>query len=166
MKLYEIANAYETLWSMVEDDEADLQMIEDTLQSIEGDLEEKVENMIKIIRSIEAEEKALKEEESRLNTKRKARENKRESIKKYLEQNLITMGINKVKTKVGTVNIQNNPQSIEIIDEEVLLSNPESQHYWIPQPKKLDKKKLLEDLKAGKKIEGVVLKQTKSLRIR
>jgi hypothetical protein len=160
MKLYELTGQFNALWNMVSD-EADLQMIEDTLQSIEGDIEEKVDNIAKLIKSIEVDETAIKTEEERLYNRRKALENRRENIKVYLEQQLMQAGIDKVKGTVFTVSVQNNPPSLRIADEMMLPNG-----YYVPQPPKVDRKRLLDDVKQGAVIEGVELQQTKSIRIR
>lgn len=161
MKLYELTSDYLRLWNMVEDEEIDLQMLEDTLQSVEGDIQEKAEGMVRILKSIDANSKALKEEEDRLNKKRKSLENKYGSLKSYLESHLMLMGINKLQTSIATVSIANNPPSVNILDENLI---PEA--YKIPQPAKIDKRGILEDLKAGAIIDGVEIQQGKSIRIR
>lgn len=161
MKLYELTSGYLKLWDMVENEEVDLQMVEDTLQSVEGDIQDKAESMVKILKSVDANVKGLKDEEERLNKKRKSFENKYESIKKYLEYNLITMGIDKLQTSIATVSIANNPPSVDIFNEELV---PDV--YKIPQPAKIDRKSILEDLKLGVVVDGAGIKQGKSIRIR
>jgi hypothetical protein len=49
-------------------------------------------------------------------------------------------------------------------DEEQFMRNEFYDNYFIPQPPKLDKKQMLEDLKNGAVIEGVELQQSESLR--
>lgn len=44
------------------------------------------------------------------------------------------------------------------------MKNEFYDNYFIPQPPKLDKKQMLEDLKNGAVIEGVELGQSESLR--
>lgn len=160
MKLYELGEQYLKVWELVSDD-ADLQLLQDTLEGLEGDIESKVEGTIKLIKSIEADEAGIKVEEERLYNRRKALENRRESIKKYLEGNLLAMGIDKVKTPLFTATIQNNPPSVKIVNEHLI----NSMYFNIPAPV-IDKKLILLELKAGLTVEGVELQQTKSLRIR
>lgn len=161
-KLYELTEAYKKVWDMVDDD-ADLDCIEDTLQAIEGDIEFKAESMAKIIKSIEADEKVIKIEEERLYNRRKSLENQRTHIKSYLEQQLLTMGVDKIKTPTFTIAIQNNPPSVKILDESKI---PEC--YLVEQAPKIDKEAILEHLKSGSSslVMGCTLEQSKSLRIR
>ena len=160
MKLYELTEQYSQLLSMV-NDEADIQMLQDTMEGLEGEITDKAESIAKLIKSIESDESGIKAEEERLYARRKALENRRVSIKDYLEQQLIGAKIDKVKGTVFTVSIQNNPPSVNIQDDATVPAQ-----YYVPQPAKLDKKTLLDDLKAGALYEGITLQQTQSIRIR
>lgn len=160
MKLFEMTEQYQKLLSMV-DDECDMQAIQDTLEGIDGMIADKAESIAKLMKSIEADEQGIKGEEERLYARRKALENRRTSIKEYLQQQLIGAGIDKVKGTMFTVSIQNNPPSVNIQDDATVPDK-----YYIPQPPKLDKKALLDDLKAGAVYEGIAIQQTKGVRIR
>jgi hypothetical protein len=160
MKLFEMTEQYQRLLSMI-DDECDMQAIQDTLEGIEGMIADKAESIAKLIKSIEADEQAIKAEEERLYARRKALENRRLSVKDYLENQLIEANIDKVKGTMFTVSIQNNPPSVNIQDDATVPDK-----YYVPQPPKLDKRALLDDLKAGAEYEGISLQQTKGVRIR
>lgn len=160
MKLFELTSQYQRVLAMV-DEEADMDVIRDTLESIEGLITDKAESIAKLIKSIDADIEAIQAEEKRLYDRRKALENRRNSIKEYLETQLISAGIDKVKGTLFTISIQNNPPSVNIQDDAIV---PEK--YYIPQPPKLDKRALIEDLKAGAQYEGIELVQTKGVRIR
>lgn len=159
-KLYELTEQYSKLWDMV-NDEADMEALQDTMEGLEGEITDKAESIAKLMKSIEADEQAIKAEEERLYARRKALENRRTSIKEYLQQQLIRAGIDKVKGTMFTVSIQNNPPSVNIQDDAAVPDK-----YYIPQPPKLDKKALLDDLKAGAVYEGITIQQTKGVRIR
>lgn len=160
MKLHELTDQYQQLLAMV-DDECDMQAIQDTLEGIEGMIADKAESIAKLMKSIEADEQAIKAEEERLYARRKALENRRTSIKDYLENQLISAGIDKVKGTMFTVSIQNNPPSVQIAEGAKVPDK-----YLIPQEAKVDKRTLLEDLKAGAVYEGIRRIQTKGVRIR
>jgi predicted nuclease with TOPRIM domain len=159
MRLYEISQNYSQLLDMV--DVLDEETFRDTLQAIEEALEDKVENMAKFIRCLEADAKAIKEEEQRLADRRKSLENRISSVKEYLQNQLEVAGLDKVKRPTVTVSLQLNPPSVEVIDESVIPST-----YMLPQPSKIDKKAILTALKDGLIIEGCNLKQGKGLRIK
>jgi hypothetical protein len=165
MQLYVLAHQYAELLDMVEK-EGDSQEIKDTLEGLQGELEEKVDNIVKLMRSIEADEKALKAEEERLYNRRVALQIRRESIKTYLEGELLKNKIDKVKTAISTTWIQNNKPSVVIDETAPELKNPEYKDIWVSHPDTLDKTKVYELLKAGKVIPTAELKPSKSIRIR
>src|SRR5690554_3648844 len=97
MKLYELSQAYQNLLDM--QDELDKQTFADTLESIQDEIEYKAENTAKMIRAMEAEAKALKEEEERLAHRRKLIEKRIKWLKEYLIENLEIAGKDQVKGK-------------------------------------------------------------------
>ncbi|MGM9925202.1 MAG: siphovirus Gp157 family protein [Bacillus sp. (in: firmicutes)] len=159
MKLYELTAAYNNVLDMAED--LDQETLLDTLESIQEGIEDKAENTAKLIRSIEADVEAIKTEEKRMADRRKALESKASSIKAYLQQQLETAGIDKIKRPTLTVSLQNNPASVSVLDESLIPLE-----YLVPQPSKVSKKDILADLKKGQAVPGVELVQTKGLRIR
>ena len=157
MNLYELSLAFQDVQNM----ELDPEVMKDTLDSINDAIENKAENIAKLIRNLESDVSAFKEEEDRLKTKRQATENKVKWLKTYLEDNMKLTG--KIKFKSGMFNfaIQKNPASVNIADERII---PED--FLIQQLPKIDKTALKELLKNGVEIPGAELKQTESLRIR
>lgn len=161
MKLYELASNYQKIYNMV-DEEIDEQTWIDSLECIQGEIEVKTENIAKLIKMLDADSTILKAEEERLEKRRKTVENKVIRIKQYLQQQLEFSGLDKVKTPNFTISIQNNPPSVNILEEDIIPTK-----YIITKTENiLDKKSLLADLKSGEKISGVELKQGRSLRIR
>ena len=161
-KMYELTEMYQNIWDLVGDDEVDLDVLEKALSQVEDTIEIKAESMAKLVKGIDGDVSALKEEESRLAKRRKALENKQTNIKLYLENQLKFMGIDKVKTPLFTVALQNNPPSVNILDETLI---PE-QYKKSVTTVSLVKKDILDALKLGQVIEGAEIKQGKSLRIR
>jgi hypothetical protein len=119
------------------------------------------------MRSIEADEEGLKKEEERLHNRRIALQIRREHIKKYLENELSRNNIDKVKTSIASVWMQNNRPSVLVEDENSEeLKKPEYKDIWVKHPDTLDKNKIYELVKGGKTIPGVTLNATRSIRIR
>ena len=157
MNLYELSVAFQEVQNM----ELDPEVMKDTLDSIEDAIENKAENIAKLIRNLESDVAAYKEEEDRLKTKRQATENKVKWLKTYLEDNMKLTGKTKFKSGMFNFSIQKNPASVNITDEKAI---PEE--FLIPQPPKVDKTSLKEILKRGIEVPGAELKQTEGLRIR
>lgn len=161
-KLYELTDMYQNIWNLVENEDIDLDNLEMALKTIEDSLESKAEGIAKIIKSIESDAAVLKEEETRLASRRKALENKKENIKSYLKEQLSLAGIDKVKTPLMTIALQNNPPSVNVIEEDKIPKQYKVETVSIS----LARREMLEALKAGAVIPGVEIKQEKSLRIR
>nr|DAY11299.1 MAG TPA: resistance protein [Caudoviricetes sp.] len=157
MNLYELSVAFQEVQNM----DLDPEVMQDTLDSIEDAIESKAENIAKLIRNLESDVAAYKEEEDRLKTKRQATENKVKWLKTYLEDNMKMTGKTKFKSGMFNFAIQKNPASVNITDEKAI---PEE--FLIQQPPKVDKNSLKEILKRGIEVPGVELKQTEGLRIR
>lgn len=155
MKLYEIVDAYQNL--------SDLELTEDikkALDVIKDEFDVKAENIVKVLKNMEADEKALRDEEIRLADKRRAISTKKENLKEYLFSSMRAIGKPKVKAGIFNINIQKNPQSIKIIDENIIPEKYKIASYCI------DKKQLKEDIEQGLKIKGAELIQTEGIRIR
>lgn len=159
MKLYELNATYNQLLEMADD--LDPQVLKDTLESIKESIEDKAENTAKLIRSWEAEAKAIKEEEKRLAERRKALESNAKRTKEYLFEQLEIAGIQKVKRPLITVYTANNPHSVEILDSTLIPSS-----FIIQKDPEIDKKGLIEAIKRGEEIPGAKLYQGRGLRIK
>lgn len=158
-KLYELTESYMQLIDLSE--QLDPETFKDTLDAIQDSLEDKVENTAKVVKSLESDVTAIKEEEKRLKERRQVLETKIDSIKNYLKEQLELAGIDKVKRPTITVSIQKNPPSVKVIDEKLIPSS-----FMIQQEPKLDKKAILQNLKEGKTVPGVELIQGRGLRIK
>lgn len=158
-KLYELTESYMQLIDLSE--QLDPETFKDTLDAIQDPLEDKVENTAKVIKSLESDVTAIKEEEKRLKERRRVLETKIDSIKNYLKEQLELAGIDKVKRPLITVSIQNNPPSVKVTDEKLIPSS-----FMIAKAPELDKKAVLKKLKDGEEVPGVELFQGRSLRIK
>nr|DAK21215.1 MAG TPA: resistance protein [Caudoviricetes sp.] len=157
MNLYELSLSFQEVQNM----DLDPEVMKDTLDSIGGTFENKAENMAKLIRNLESDRLAYKEEENRLKTKRQAVENKLEWLKTYLKDCMKLTGKTKFKSGVFKFSIQKNPVSVNITNKKILPKD-----YLIPQPPKVNNTTLKKALKDGIEVPGAELKQTEGLRIR
>ncbi|KOR24152.1 siphovirus Gp157 family protein [Clostridium sp. L74] len=159
-KLYELTQNYNNLLDLVDNPEVPKEVLEESLNQIHEEMDIKLENVAKVIKSIEVDAKGLKEEEKRLADRRKSLESRITNLKQYAENSMKAVGVKKIKGKVFTLGIQKNVPSVEITEEE----NIPEEYFAIE--KKLVKKDILEALKEGIEISGAAIKQTESLRIR
>mgnify|MGYP001581065545 FL=1 len=159
-KLYELANNYRNLTELIDREDVEQDLIQNALKECKGDIEEKVDNIVKLIRNTESDIEGYKAEEKRLNARRKSLENTVTSLKNYLDSNLKALNLREVKTKLFSCKYQKSKASVEVLDQEVIPRE------FIVTEEKVDKKKLYEALKAGQEVEGASLKENESLRIR
>ena len=163
MKLYQLTENYQNLWDLVEDETIDLSIVETALKTVEGAIQEKAQNLAVFIKSLGADIEIIKAEEKRLADRRKALENKQSGIKNYLQSQLEMAKLDKIKTAVITVSMQNNPPAVRIIDEAII---PAQYKTIVPQTFTIDKKSIADDIKKGISVPGAESTQGRSLRIR
>ena len=160
MKLYELTQNYLNLLDLLENPDVPDEMVQAALNEVEGDFEDKAENVVKLMKSIEGDIKAFKEEETRLYTRRKSLENKVKNLKEYLEGNLKALGKREIKGKIFTLRIQKNAPKLIIED---LESIPKE---YLETYIEANKNKIKDDLKNGIEIAGAKLEASESLRIK
>lgn len=160
MRLYDLTEQYQDLLDMLEQDPDNEQLIP-MLNGLEGAIEEKVENIIKIMKSLEAQEKAFDETIKSMTEKRTAIKNNIERLKVYTEKSLLAAGLEKVKGTLHSAWLQKNKESVFVTDESLIPKD----YFKTPEPV-LVKNLLFEDLKSGRRVPGAELKQSKSLRVR
>ncbi len=106
--IYQLANNYETVLNMLYNEEIDEQMIFDTLESIDGEIENKADNYAKIIKELESKQKARKEEAKRLTDSAKVFENRVKALKNNLFNAMKETGKTKFATNLFSFNIAKN----------------------------------------------------------
>ena len=90
--LYDLTNDYEAVLNMLYDEEIDEQMIFDTLEGIEGEIEDKADGYAKIIKELLGDAEKIKEEKIRLEQRQKAFENRAQLLKENLQNTMKQLG--------------------------------------------------------------------------
>ena len=106
--LYELTGSYLAVQNMLCDEDVDEQMILDTLESIEGELEDKADNYAKIIRELDSIVKARKEEAKRLTDSAKVVDNRIKVLKNNLYNSMKATGKTKFATDLFSFSIVKN----------------------------------------------------------
>ena len=159
--LYELTGDYLQVVEMMDDPDIDAQTIVDTLEAIDGEIEDKAENYAKVIVNANAERDGLANEIDRLTRRKRAIDENTKRMKEALQQAMQITGKTKFKTPLFSFGIQKNPASVQI-DEGATIPDK----YLIAQEPKIDRKGMIADLKEGIEIKGCTLTQSESLRIR
>ncbi len=158
--LYELTGQALELLELAEEGVLDQDIINDTLEGVEFEIEEKADCYAKIINELKGEAEKIDAEIKRLTARKKSKESNIASLKKNLEASMITLDKKKFKTALFSFGIQKNPASVEIDDEDLIPNR------FIVHPKPvLDKAGITAFLK-DKNVEWAHLNQTESLRIR
>lgn len=158
--IYEITGNYLQVQELIEQGELDAEMLQDTLEAIEGEIEVKADGYAKIMKNLQKDIDGLKAEEKRIADRRKAIENHIKSLKLNLESAMIATGKKKFKTDLFGFGIQKNPASLAIEEGTEIPAD------FIKVVESVDKTALKKAVKDGLEIDGVSLVQTESLRIR
>ena len=138
--LYQLTQDFLELQNMMEEG-VDAQVIADTMEGLDYEIEEKADGYAKVMKNLQAEADAYGKEIARMKERKEALENHIDRMKHSLEAAMIATGKEKFKTKYFGFNIQNNPPKIVIDRPDMIPAE-----YLIPQPPKADNKALKEYL--------------------
>uniref|UniRef100_UPI0030F45EEF siphovirus Gp157 family protein n=1 Tax=Staphylococcus aureus TaxID=1280 RepID=UPI0030F45EEF len=158
--LFNLTNNYKQVYDLIAE-QGDEQLLNDTLDSINEALEDKADGYVSVIKSLESDNKAIDDEIKRLQQRKTTNKNGIDRLKESLKVSMESIGKTKFKTALNSYNIQNNPPSLNVIEEKHIPSD-----FWLSQAPKLDKKSLLKHIKENNDVDGVEIKQTQSLRVR
>lgn len=113
--LYELQGEYLQLLNMLEDPEVEEQIVLDTLEGIDYELEIKAENYAKIIKELEGTVEVIKTEQKRLSDKKSKLEANVKRLKDNLQEAMTATGKTKFKTDLFSFSIQKNGGALPVI---------------------------------------------------
>ena len=148
--LYQIANDFAKL----ADSGMEPEMIADTLDGIEWELEAKVEQILAVCKNETAYAEALKEESKRLSERAAAAINRVASMKDYVAQSLETAGKKSLKAGIHQVTVRAPSKSVDITDASAIPSEFVEYETTI----KPDKLAIKHQLESGIVIPGAQIK--------
>lgn len=105
MKLYEIAEQYEALRQLAEDENLSPEALADTLESIDDEFETKVDSIACIIKDELATAEAIKKEIDALTARMKRHESTAEQLKSYTMQQMQAVGKSKIETAHNVISL-------------------------------------------------------------
>ena len=164
MKLYEISAEYADFLAAVEAGEIPEEAIADTLSCIEGEFEEKADNLACIIKQLRAEAKAIKAEAAVLSDRAEAKKGRSDTLVNYLLGQMQAVGKSKIETPRNAITVAKNPDSVNIVDERTLyMFRPDLFTAAVPMPSKTAIKAAI---KGGEDVPGVELVGSYGLRVK
>ncbi|MBT2813320.1 siphovirus Gp157 family protein [Staphylococcus coagulans] len=156
--LYELSEAFKELSNQ---EELNPTLLKDTLDSIQAEMNVKVDNIVNWRRDVLGDVEVIDKEIKRLQDLKKQKTNLCNRLKEYLKEMLDVQEVENYRTATNHIFKRKNGASKKIIDESLI-----PQDYWVSQAPKLNSKQLTDDLKAGKDIPGAELQVTESLVIK
>lgn len=113
--LYELTNEFMELLDMLEDPEIEEQVVLDTLEGIDFELELKADGYAKVIKELEGSIETIKAEQTRLAKKKSTMEANIARLKNNLQDVMVKTGKTKFKTDLFSFNIQKNGGKAPVI---------------------------------------------------
>ena len=140
----------------------------DTLTSIEGEFNEKAENVAVYIKNLTADINEMKAEEKRLKSRRVSAENQVERMKKYLLNSMQAIGVKKISMPRARITLRLSAESVVVENEKALIDwairhDETILKYQEPELKKTDIKELL---RMGEKIPFARLERKESVMLK
>ena len=140
----------------------------DTLDGMEQELVRKAENVAVYIKNMESEAKTLKAEEDKLKARRQAKENAAKRMREYLMDCMKQANISKIDEPRAVISLRNNPESVEISDQNDFISwaNEDHDEYLRYKAPEINKTAVKNALKSGAEIPFAALTRSQSLTIK
>lgn len=163
MRLYDIGEQYNDIIDLLEEDSTN-EALQSMMDGLEIEFDKKVESIAKLMKSKQAEYDALLAESKRLGARAEKVEKEQQWLHTYIQDNMVRLKKEEVKSILFKIAFQNNPPSVNVINESFIPAK-----YFVQPPlpeKKLDKITLLKDLKNNIPIEGAEIKKTQRLVIK
>ena len=157
MQLYNITENLKQVEQMIAEG-ADPEQLQDAIYDIDEAFEENAGNILFILKNMESSIESIKSEEKRLAQRRKTIENQLEGLKEYLVRNMAETGRTKVSNDLMTASYIK-PKPMLVVDDEDAIG---SDYRSIKVTTSLDKKRILDELKDGKEIEGAHIGESKA----
>ena len=154
MKLYEITAQYQRLMDDIAEGSIPEEAVKDTLDSVESELADKLDNIACFVKSVNAEAAAIKNEITALTERMKSKQAKADRLIEYMYGEMCAAGKNKIETARCKLTIKQNPEAVTISDnaafiEWAQINNDNLLTYAQPT---INKTKIKETIKSGETV--------------
>ena len=162
LTLYQLADQYEEALSTLLDADLPPEAIADTLEGLQGAIEEKAKNVAAFVRNIEASAEAIRAAEKQMAERRQMLERKAQRIREYLLTNMQRAGISKIDSPWFSLAVRDNPEAVAIDDEAALPA----EYVRVKEVRSPDKAAIKDALKAGQDVPGCRLVRGQRIEIK
>lgn len=161
MRLYELTDQYRLVMERIENAEGELdEGLEALLDEAEGEFDQKVENTVKVLKNLKAEEEVVRAEAQRFQSRAQALSRKQEWLREYLLYNMQKAKRQKVDGDLFKVKVGQSPWRVQVDN----LSEVPEEYKRVKE--EVDKKAVAEVLKEGETIAGVRFVRKPTITIR
>ncbi len=115
MTLYELRDEFIDLMDLAENEELDQQTLADTIEALTGEIEDKAEGWVCVIKELEADADKLDKEIKRLTVRKSVAENNAKRMKNTLMMVMEQIGMTKLPTEHFKLSVAGNGGQVPII---------------------------------------------------
>ena len=155
--LYTLTNQFQLAVAHLDEMELEQDLYQDTFDAMQLPIEEKVENIVKYMKSLEALADAKKLEAKRLSESASADLKKVEWFKNYMADNLKKAGINKLQAGVFSLGWRKGSEVVQVDESKVPRADEWPDLYIDRDPVFMGKADLKKLIKDGQTIPGVTI---------
>lgn len=168
LKLYEIDQCFTNVINLFEEGELSQESFESIMEQLDKEQSVKLDNIACLIKSINYETKAIKEEIEALKVRVKQKEKQIETLTAYIENSLRNSGKKSLETSRNKITLRKTSASINVLDENALIEWSEQNRYDILSYKAptVSKTAIKELVKDGIEIPFIEFKQSEKVNIR
>jgi folylpolyglutamate synthase/dihydropteroate synthase len=164
LTLYQLSQEYKQQLETLADLDLSPEVVQDTLESLGGELQTKAQNTVAFMRHLESLSESIKLAEAQMELRRVSIERRVQQLKDYVLISMQDAGIHKIESPYFVVSVAKNPPSVEVYNQEVIpmefMKTPPA------PPPSPDKKAIIEAMKSGVDVAGCRLRQGVRLSIK
>lgn len=165
--LYQLVEQYRSLEALEASEDLPIEVVQDTLEGLTGELTVKATNVAKFILNCEAMAEAVENAADAMNERAVKIRKRAESIREYLKINMQGAGITKIEATEFVLALKKNPPSVIVTDEasipDAFKVTPIPPPPPVPRP---DKALIKKAIQSGMSVAGAHLEQHERLDIK
>lgn len=115
IQLYKLADEYRLACEQLAELDMPPEVVKDTLESLQGDIEAKATNISMFVKTLEVTAAGLEEAEKEIARRKKSTISRINEIKAYLLFNMQRTGISKIESPYISITLKKNPPKVEIL---------------------------------------------------
>lgn len=157
MSLFDIGQQYIDFCNLMENGEIPEEAITDTLEALEGEFNDKADNIASLIKSLEYEAQSMEQESKSLSERAKSKKTKAQNLREYLFQQMQNTGMERIETSRNLLALKKNPPKVTVEQEQDFIKWAQEQGrddlLKIADPA-INKKEVAAQLKLGNELPG------------